>query len=104
MKLEYDFTQLSKAAKFLWKKNPAYQARGMSVSDIKEVILEDLKRYALEVKGNIKSGNDWRFLSTGGYFILIFHEDGESYLNAEILVNASVSEDDHDYMTIDIRK
>ena len=104
MKLDYDVTQLSKAAKFLWKKNPIYRVRGDTIADVKESILRDLKRYAKEVKSKIKNGDDWRFLSTGGYTILIFQDDQDHLLTAVILVDASVSEDDHDFMTIDISK
>lgn len=104
MKIEYDFTQLSKAAKFLWKKNPIYQARGQTVASVNEAIRKDLMRFALDVKRNIKTGKDWRFLSTGGYTILVFQDDSGKGLIAEILVDASVGieGEDHDFMMVDV--
>ena len=48
-------------------------------------------KYAKEVKRHIKTDTDWRYLATGGYWILI-SLDGD-FLHADVLVDPAVGTD-----------
>ena len=98
MKLVYCKDQIRKAAKFIYKKNPSLMIPGRTVDSIERHITDTMFRYANEVEKKLKSKKDWRFVTTGGFWIIITLET-KNILNADVLVDPAVNVDDIDYTT-----
>ena len=90
MKLSYDTNQLKQAAKFIYYKNTLLTYD--SWKEVRKLIKSTMIRHAKEIKGKLKSDEDWSFVSTAGFTIVIFLERDEvNFLEAEITVDPAVA-------------
>ena len=94
----YQPEQVRRAAKFLAKRNPAFADR--TARDVEKLIMDRLREHVRDVKKHLKRGTDWRFMASGGYWILAFLSDDQS-IEVDVLVDAAIGRDSyHTYLEV----
>lgn len=101
MKLIYSKNQVKKAAKYIWKKNPAAPRFAQSEVLLANQIERELIKYAHEVFVKLRKDKDWRILATGGYWIIIML-DSDDILQAHVLVEPDIKSGIGDSDIIDL--